>query len=779
MTLRLQRPRVVIALATALFLLLPATGAPVRAATTYFVNDDASGANDGTSWANAFTDLQDALDAATNDDEIWVAGGTYRPSAPAGRNATFRPQDEVKVYGGFAGTETTLAQRHLELASTSVLSGDLGTPGESDNSYHVVTILATTGPTLDGFRIRDSLADDTINIYGQAGGGILNMGTGAKLSHLWVLENEAEVSGGVIYDASGTTSYSNILLDNNRANTGGGMTLALGAPVVNDTTFLSNDAALTGGALFIGGAATAYATNITVLGGSSGPGAAIEVQNTAQLFLTNASISGAASTGDSGAVSVNGAGAKALLRNIILWANPGGSATEMAGTLTIEDSIVEGGCPAGATCDANIIDEDPQFILPGADNGGFVLTLDLLPASPAIDSGTDNVCPSFDARGGDRNFDGDGDGDAACDIGSLEYIAPPAISLLAGLEFSESMNTVSVGLTLSHAYPDEVSVDIQHAGGTATPGKDFTGLPAVQVPIPANTTTYVFGLSIVDDQLHEFDETIDVQLAAPTGATLKAPTKTTFTIVDNEPAPLVSFVKATSSGREGVRKAKIVVALSVANGYESGVGLVVNGTADPGSDYRTPTLYITVPAGRKSAVIDLAVIDDGTPEKKETIRLRLAGGHGVVVDDDRRTHTYTIVDNDRATTCFGVATTLYGTPGADVIKGTPGVDVIDGRGGADRIAGLAGNDLVCGRGGGDIIRGGPGNDRVDGGNGADRLRGGNGNDRLFGAAGNDELLGETGRDALKGGPGADTCNGGAGTDALLAGHGCETVAGVP
>ena len=75
-----------------------------------FVDADASGANDGSSWANAFNYLQDALaEANSNPDvnEVWVAEGTYRPDAnssePNGsgqREATFQLISGVAIFGG-------------------------------------------------------------------------------------------------------------------------------------------------------------------------------------------------------------------------------------------------------------------------------------------------------------------------------------------------------------------------------------------------------------------------------------------------------------------------------------------------------------------------------------------------------------------------------------------------------------------------------------------------------------------------------------------------------
>ena len=54
-----------------------------------FVNASATGANDGSSWSDAYTDLQSALGQASPGDEIWVAAGVYNPGGAL--SATFQP----------------------------------------------------------------------------------------------------------------------------------------------------------------------------------------------------------------------------------------------------------------------------------------------------------------------------------------------------------------------------------------------------------------------------------------------------------------------------------------------------------------------------------------------------------------------------------------------------------------------------------------------------------------------------------------------------------------
>lgn len=98
--------------------------------------------------------------------------------------------------------------------------------------------------------------------------------------------------------------------------------------------------------------------------------------------------------------------------------------------------------------------------------------------------------------------------------------------------------------------------------------------------------------------------------------------------------------------------------------------------------------------------------------------------------------------------CMGLAATIVGTDGDDIIVGTDGDDVIVGK---------AGNDVIRGRGGNDVICGGAGDDVIYGGSGDDRIAGGSGDDTIFGGTGNDLIMGKGGNDTAAGGSGVDDC----------------------
>ena len=151
---------------------------------------------------------------------------------------------------------------------------------------------------------------------------------------------------------------------------------------------------------------------------------------------------------------------------------------------------------------------------------------------------------------------------------------------------------------------------------------------------------------------------------------------------------------------------------------------------------------------------------------------------GSEVDPDLTNNTATETTTvTEALFCNGLAATIVGTSGDDVLTGTAGADVIVGLGGNDTINGRGGNDTICGGSGDDVISGGSGQDLLKGGRGADILKGNGGDDELRGGRGADSLEGGNGDDVLKGRRGNDLLEGNKGQDILLGGRGNDTLEG--
>jgi hypothetical protein len=126
----------------------------------YYVNPSSSGNQSGSSWTNAFADLNAALLVADRGDQIWMTGGTYHPTQDTDRSKSFEVRSGVQIFGGFLGTETNIDQRD-SMASPTILSGDIGVPDEiSDNSYNVVVYeKIDTTTILDGLIIDGGVAN--------------------------------------------------------------------------------------------------------------------------------------------------------------------------------------------------------------------------------------------------------------------------------------------------------------------------------------------------------------------------------------------------------------------------------------------------------------------------------------------------------------------------------------------------------------------------------------------------------------------------------------------
>ena len=154
-------------------------------ANVIYVDGSAAGANNGSSWADAYTDLQDALSIASAGDEIWIAEGVYTPSVivdmqggdggPDPREATFQIPDGVMLYGGFAGGEASPEARnweaHLTILSGDIDHNDLNADGNhiaentaelvGANAYHVIVTQIVSNTTgIDGIIVTAGYANN-------------------------------------------------------------------------------------------------------------------------------------------------------------------------------------------------------------------------------------------------------------------------------------------------------------------------------------------------------------------------------------------------------------------------------------------------------------------------------------------------------------------------------------------------------------------------------------------------------------------------------------------
>jgi hypothetical protein len=210
-----------------------------RATQVVFVNRAAIGLNDGTSWTNAFTNLQSAIARATVGAEIWVAQGTYYPGLS--RSNLFLCPATVPLYGGFTGTESSRSQRDWEV-HPAILSGDIGALGDwQDNVYHVVK--GVNGGRLDGFTVTGGNANHPTAWDLQEGGGIY--------CDWWNTTNflavNCRITGNVAVDTGGggfAGTYVNCTVVSNIARLGGGLGLA----VTTNCWFQGNRATAGGGA---------------------------------------------------------------------------------------------------------------------------------------------------------------------------------------------------------------------------------------------------------------------------------------------------------------------------------------------------------------------------------------------------------------------------------------------------------------------------------------------------------------------------------------------------
>jgi hypothetical protein len=231
----------------------------------------------GKSWGTASNDLQAVINSWTgpNFEQIWVLEGTYTPPDPDDRqwytanpsvpdlcfeggipseanykvtgynlsgitkkeDIAFVLRPGLKIFGGFLETDDT-APDSAAAAGRTILSGVFP---DGTRAHHVILAVDADGTELNTLTIAGAVGPETDSsitvqeqnnaqrsISRQAGGGIHNVNSSLRLSHVRIRNNKSTWGGGMYTIASGTNTR----------------------PLLDDVEFFGNTALESGGGMF-------------------------------------------------------------------------------------------------------------------------------------------------------------------------------------------------------------------------------------------------------------------------------------------------------------------------------------------------------------------------------------------------------------------------------------------------------------------------------------------------------------------------------------------------
>lgn len=403
-----------------------------------YVDLDARGSGDGSSWENAFHALQDALGVAVDGCEVRMADGVYLPDRGAlvlrgDRRATFKLKKGVAIRGGYAGAGAPNPDARDTAVWRTILSGDLNgddrpiadryalwlEPSRLDNSLHVVTAIDVDRTTvLDGVRITGGYADGRFDAAAfpedSRGAGMYIVRGGPRLRRCVFSENWASGEGGAIYTADGHVEMLDCTLWGNAAGSdaqdyqgaGGAIFVASGDVALISCTLNGNKASGSGGAIAADSGGALSGVNCCLHANHARVQAGAIHAVDCRVVLVNCTLADNRQDIGPGAIvaesSEGRTGDELRILNCILW-NSGREIASTGGLLvTVAYSDIWGGWEGPGNIAA-----DPLFVDPaGPDElvGSEDDDLRLGHGSPCIDAGDTAALP-----GDIADMDGDGD----------------------------------------------------------------------------------------------------------------------------------------------------------------------------------------------------------------------------------------------------------------------------------------------------------------------------------------------------------------------------------
>ena len=216
---------------------------------------------------------------------------------------------------------------------------------------------------------------------------------------------------------------------------------------------------------------------------------------------------------------------------------------------------------------------------------------------------------------------------------------------------NESETSIDIKVLLSERDDlTETKVYYSVTGGTATgSGTDFT-LAADTLRFATGDTLEYITLAVNDDALDEYDETVIITLSGPLNGNIGDTSVFTYTIIDDDPAPVVQFSDDTLTGAESYSPAGFEVILSAVSGRDITVDYTTSDITAIGGgiDYEMAdgeTRTLTIPAGTDTTYIYVDVVNDLVDEPTKMFRVHLDNPSFASIGS-KDTAYYNIIDDD-------------------------------------------------------------------------------------------------------------------------------------
>ena len=229
-------------------------------------------------------------------------------------------------------------------------------------------------------------------------------------------------------------------------------------------------------------------------------------------------------------------------------------------------------------------------------------------------------------------------------VGTIEDDDQQPALLVGDAAISEAAGEITFPVWLSVASGRTVTVDYATSDGSARSGTDYAAVSG-SLRFAAGETGKAVVVEVLDDELHENNETFRVVLSGEENATLDDE-QAIGTIEDDDLEPVLTISDARA--RESAGVIEFPATLSAVAGRDlSWRWFTADGEARANEDYEAQRAELTIPAGHRAGTLRVPLVDDVFDEADETFMVGLTNpgspvsmspvATGVIEDDDDNT----------------------------------------------------------------------------------------------------------------------------------------------